>query len=83
MLIRRMVNSGLNAEPIAHGSNLAEGDTGLRHPEWAGIHSEEQDPLAAISVATQLHRVRAPGVDERVVNVRDWRGESQFGNSIA
>jgi hypothetical protein len=41
MRIRRMVNSGLNAEPIAHGSNLAEGDTGLRHPEWAGIHSEE------------------------------------------
>src|SRR2546423_10547733 len=51
MFVRRMVNSGLNAEPIAHGSNLAERDTGLRHTKRTGIHSEKQHALADISVA--------------------------------
>jgi hypothetical protein len=27
--------------------------------------------------------MRAPGVDERIVNVRDRRGEAHFGNSVA
>jgi hypothetical protein len=27
--------------------------------------------------------MRAPGVDERIVNVRDRRGEAHFGNGVA
>jgi hypothetical protein len=78
-----MVNPGMNAQPIAHGRDLTERDTGLRHTKRTGIHPEKQHALAAISVTPQIHLMGAPGVDQWIVNVCDRRSEAHFGNSMA
>jgi hypothetical protein len=83
MLVRGALNRSLNPEPIAHRRDFPEWDTGLRHTKRTGIHSEEQHTFVTIAIASQVNLVRIPSVNERIVNVRHWRGESQFGNIIA
>src|SRR5690348_14883584 len=38
MLVRRTLNRGLNAKPIAHRRDFPEWDTGLHHTKRTGIH---------------------------------------------
>jgi hypothetical protein len=83
MLVRGTLNRGLNAKPIAHRCDFSEWDTGLRHTKRTGIHSEEQHAFVTITIASQVNLVRMPGINERIVNIRHWRGESQFGNIIS
>src|SRR5207248_4695583 len=70
MFVPCMINSCVNTQPIAHGGDLTERDTGLRHTKRTGIHSEEYHAPMAISVAPHVDLMRAPGVDDRIVNVR-------------
>src|SRR5207248_5965192 len=69
-----------NAEPIAHGHDLAERNTGLGHAERARIHSEKDHPLWVVAVTAQIKFMRVPGVIERVVNMGDRRGKLQFAD---
>src|SRR6266567_3520264 len=69
MLVCRTANFLFDAEPIAHGGDLAERDAGLHHAERAGIHAEKQDGFTTVRVTLQIRLMRSPGVFERVVNV--------------
>ena len=79
----RLVDLRTNPEPIAHGRDLSERNSGLRHAERAWIHSEKDHALRAIAVAAEIKFVRAPRVSERVVNMRDRQREFQFPDSSA
>ncbi len=76
----RLVDLRSNAEPIAYGRDLSERNASLCHPEWARIHPEKNHTLRAVTVTAEINFVRAPGVIEWVVNVRDGRSESLFAN---
>ena len=47
-------------EPAADELDVAEGHTGLRHPEGAGVHPEHQDPGRARAVACEIRAMRRP-----------------------
>ena len=55
----------------------------MGHAERAGIHPEKQDAFGCIPVTAQIKLVGAPGVTERVVNVRDWRRECEPVDGVA
>ena len=77
ILLRRLADRGFDAEPVARGGDLAEGDAALHHAEGAGVHAQKNDALFARAVAAQILLVRRPGVVERVVDVADGRGEGE------
>jgi hypothetical protein len=83
MFVRRLVDLCVDAEPVAHGRDLTEGHAGLRHSERTRIHPHKQNPFPAVAVAAQIQLVRAPGVIQRVVNVRDRRRKAQRVGRIA
>lgn len=83
MFARRAIDLCLDAEPVADGRDFAEGDTGLRHAEGARVHPEKQDPFRIIPGAPQINLVATPGVTQRIVNVRDGRGELQGFDRIS
>ena len=83
VLVGRVFDRGLNPEPIAHSPNFAEWDAGLGHAKRTWIHSQEQNPFPAVTVTPQVNLVRTPGVNERIVNMRDWRREPQLVNRVA
>jgi hypothetical protein len=74
MLVRRTTDLCFDAEPVAHGSDLAKRHAGLHHAEGAGIHADKQHALLIVGVTPQIRFMRRPGVTEGVVNVRDRRG---------
>src|SRR5438128_2665165 len=57
MFARRAIDLHFDAEPIADGGDLAERDAGLGHAERAGIHSEKQDALRTVAIASQINFV--------------------------
>src|SRR5262249_23117037 len=75
MLSLWFVDLRLNAEPIPHCGDLAKRNSGLRHAERAGIHSEKNHALRSVAITPQIKFVGSPRVIERVVNVRDRRAE--------
>lgn len=79
---RRFSDRGFDAQPVAHGRDLAEGHAGLRHAERAGIHAEKDDALPRGAIFSDVNFVRGPCVIERVVNVRDRRGKLQAIHSV-
>src|SRR5450432_951785 len=81
MFFFRPVDRCPNAQPAAHGRDLAKWNSGLCHAERPGIHSEEQDAFPAVSETFQINLVRLPCVFEWVVNVRDRRSELQPGHA--
>jgi hypothetical protein len=83
MLVRRTIDRRLDLQPIAHGRDLAEWDSGLGHAERARIHPEKEDALRGLSVTSEIRLVGAPRVTQRVVNVRDRRSESKFVDGVA
>ncbi len=70
----------VNFHPIPNPGDLSERHPGLGHAEGARIHSEEEDFLAAIPVASDVLVVGAPGVIERVVDVADRTSKVQFAD---
>src|SRR2546423_10128715 len=83
MLIRRALDLHFDAEPIADGGDLAERDAGLGHAERAGIHSEKQDALRTVAIASEIDFVGAPRVAKRIVNMRYRSRERQRVDPIA
>src|SRR5689334_9372762 len=75
VFLPRALDFGGNSEPVAHRRDLPERNTGLGHAEWARIHAEKDHALSTIAVSLQIPLVRAPGVVERVVNMRHRRRE--------
>lgn len=47
-------NFSLETEPIAHGADLTERNSGLSHAERSGIHAKKEDALFPLTVATQI-----------------------------
>ena len=68
---RGFAHLALDAHPVAHRGDLAEGHAGLHHPEGAGVHADEHHPLAPLAKALQIGRIGRPGVVERVIDVGD------------
>src|SRR2546421_1979507 len=83
MFVRRTIDLRFDPKPITDSGNLTEWHAGLRHPEGPGIHAEKQNAFRIVSVTAKINFVGAPGVAQRVVNVRDWRGEGQRVDGVA
>ena len=79
----RLADGGGDAQPVAHGSDLAEGHAGLRHAKGAGIHAEENDAFGGGAVTVEVGTMGVPGVGEGVVGAGDGRGEGEGGNGVA
>ncbi len=73
----RLFDGRGNFQPVAHRRNLAERNPRLHHAERAGIHAQKNHALPSVAKPPQKFLVRFPGVSERIINVRDRRGELQ------
>jgi hypothetical protein len=73
MLVERATDRALDSQPSTHGGDLAERHADLRHAKGTGVHAEEEDALAAVSILTEIRFMRFPRVVERVIDVRDGR----------
>ena len=82
MLVRRVVDLRLNAEPVAHGGDLAKWNTGLYHAKRPGIHAEKHYAFGSVSVTPQVKLMCAPGVLKRIVNVSNGQSEFQILNCV-
>jgi hypothetical protein len=74
---RGLVYFGGNFEPIPDRCNFAEGNPRLRHSERAGIHSDENDALAAAAVFLQIQFMRSPRIVQGIINMSDRQAEFQ------
>ena len=83
VLMRWCLDRGLDAHPVAHRRDLAEGHAGLHHAEGAGVHAQEHDLLVPLAIAVQIGGVGLPGVLQRVVDVRHRRGKAQRFQLVA
>ena len=83
MLMRRCLDGGLDAHPVTHRRDLAEGHAGLHHAEGARVHAQEHDLLVPLAIAGQIGGVRLPGILQRVVDVRHRRGKTQRFQLVA
>ncbi|MEY2466723.1 MAG: hypothetical protein QOD03_1244 [Verrucomicrobiota bacterium] len=83
MFPRGFANGFINAQPVAHSGNFSKRHAGLRHAEGTGIHAEKQNALLPLAVTPQIFFVRGPRVVERIINVGNRRGETEFANGIA
>ena len=81
--MRWCLDRGLDAHPVAHRRDLAEGHAGLHHAEGAGVHAQEHDLLVPLAIAVQIGGVGLPGVLQRVVDVRHRRGKAQRFQLVA
>src|SRR5690606_8977425 len=77
------VHGLVDADPIAHGGDFAEGHAGLRHAEGAGDHAEEDGAFGRAAEAFQIGAVRSPGVAQGVVGAVHRRGEGEPVNGVA
>ena len=53
MFLRRFPDKAENFQPVLHGIDFSEGNSGLRHSERSRIHSEKNDAFASVPVAAQ------------------------------
>ena len=83
MLVGRALDLGIDAHPVAHRIDLAEGHARLRHAPGPRVHAEEDDALLAIAKAAHVLLMRGARVFERVIDVRDRRAERQRAQGIA
>ena len=58
----------LYAHPVAHGSDFAEGNPGLRHAPGAWVDAEEQRAYRLGAIAFEIFQVRCARIFERVVD---------------
>src|SRR6266704_6360992 len=77
MFAKGLADGRFYPHPITHCLDFPERHSGLDHPEWAGIHSKEDDPLAAVAVLPKVRLMPRPRVSERVINIRHRRGKFQ------
>jgi hypothetical protein len=82
MLLRRLDDRRIDAEPVAHHADVAERHAGLHHAERPGVHTEQQHLLRAAAVARHIQLVRRACVLERVVNATHGRREAQARNAL-
>ena len=83
MFVRGLADGRRDTQPVPHSGDLAKRDAGLGHAKGAGIHAEKNDALAPATVPPEIHRVRVPGVIERVVNVRHGQEKFQLAGGLA
>ena len=80
IFISRFFDACLDAHPIAHCVDFTERNTALHHAKRARVHAEENDLFRLAAETTQIKFMRRPGVVERVVAMRNWRGKIQLLN---
>src|SRR5262249_29303830 len=80
MMAGRLFDVRSDAEPITNGSDFTEGNSCLRHAEWARIHPQKNYALRASAESAQVFLMRAPGVLQRPVNANHRRTEVQVIN---
>ncbi|MNL35315.1 hypothetical protein D3C87_1573400 [compost metagenome] len=83
VLLGGLADGDLDPHPVPHHLDVPEGHPGLGHAEGSRVHAQEHDPLMAVPVATDVGLVARMGVDQRVVDVGDRRGEGQLGDVVA
>src|SRR5262249_1685626 len=77
VLSRRASDLTLYPHPISDHLHVAERDARLRHPEWPGVHTDEEHALRPLSPRLQVGLVRLSGVVERIVQVGHRRRETK------
>ena len=67
VLVCRLVDALVDAHPLAHDRDVAEGHAGLGHAPGAGVHAHQDNAFTPGAEAFEVLSVGRPGVVQRVV----------------
>ncbi len=76
MFAARPVDRNVDPQPVADQADLAEGHAGLSHPPRSGVHTQQDDLAAFLSVSSDICGVAGPGVIQWVVDVFHRRSKT-------